>query len=269
MAEAAVKTNFQESNLYASIRQEIAEYAFKNNLGVVYRVNFDEIRGDLKECQRNIKKMFDEDAKHIYSKSDIEEAAAAEVQRKLKARRSYFSAYASNNISEKMAAYYAAKIIKRLEVYKRAVRMWHQKNNAELPSAIKLTYGKAYADIDFESRMSIENNLQETFSRYIDEKILGKGYYADDFDETDVRVDFQDYIPPQSFDTSPFEEQMRRFLGIYTAWVYTCDASALDDKVNAAAERCAQDVFRSGYLQEATHKLLTGFVVALQRKEAV
>lgn len=212
--------------------------------------------------------MFDKDAEHIYSKSDIEEAAAAKVQRKLKVCRSYFSPYASNNISEKIAEYYAAKIIKRLEVYKRAVRLWHQHNKAALPAVIKLTYGKAYVNIDFESRMSIENNLQETFSRYIDEKILGKGYYADDFDETDVRIDFQDYIPPDSLDSSPFEDQVRKFLGIYTAWVYTCDTSALDDKVNAAAERCAQDIFRSGYLQEATHKLLEGFVDALQEREA-
>lgn len=268
MAETVAKIRFQESNLYASISKEVAEYAFKSNLEIAYRLNFDEIRGDLTEYQRNTKKLFHESAEHIYSKSDIEEAAAAEVRHKLKLRRIYFSPYASNNIGEKIAAYYANKIIEKLEVYKRAVRIWHRQNKIALPAAVRVTCGKAYAEIDFASRMSMENNLQEIFSRYIDEKILDKGCYADAFDENDIEVNFEDYIPPQNFDLSPFEEKMKKLLGMYTAWLYTCDTSALDDKVDMAVKRCARDVFRSGYLQEATHKLLSGFIDALQGREA-
>lgn len=263
---------FAESNLYERIAKYAAEFTIKEMKNCGGYLNFDEVYKEFDRVKKQTGKIFntDESVKHIYSKSEVRNEANNEADRRLELYTDYFNPYADGNISTEIGKYYAAVILGRIELWKRAVRMWYKVHRLSLPiQSIKICgIDEAELIVDFTSRQKSRNNLQKVIAKYINENILTDRRYTNSFSENDIEIAVESYIPRTNWDLSPFEEKMRKMLGIYEAWYYGLDDSYLYDKVNAAARDCENDFFRSGYIQDLTRSIFAAFIHSFNESEA-
>lgn len=255
---------FAESNLYERIAKYAAEFTVKEMKSCGDYLNFDEVYKEFDRVKKQTGKILntDESIKHIYSKSDVRNEANNEADRRLRLYADYFSPYENKNISTEIGKYYAAVILRRIELWKRAVRMWYKVHRLPLTlQRIKICgIDEAEIVVDFNSRQKSRNNLQKVIAKYINENILMDRRYTNSFSETDIEITVESYVPRTNWDLSPFEEKMRKMLGIYEAWYYDLDDSYLYDKVNATARDCENDFFRSGYIQDLTRSIFAAFL---------
>ena len=267
MEQVMSKADFKSSKLYESISKEIREYMVKEAKDCGIYLNFSEVKRDMNRQKEQMLQVLSKEDNHIYTKSQVEDIANRELQRKMNLFRSYFESGNEDNISNSIAKYYADIIVSRIEVWKRAIRVWVKANNVDCMDEKIVLNGVNGAEviIDLYSSQKCKSNLQRVIAQYIDDNILDNSTYTDDFYDSDIKVTIEDYIPLKHVDLSPFEETMRKLTGIYSAWTYNLDTLYMEEKVNDAAKYCERDVFRSGFIQDVTHSIFNSFLQKLEK----
>ena len=85
-----VQVSLKTSKLYESISKEIREYMVKeaNDCGIY--LNFSEVKRDMNRQKEQMLQVLLKEDNHIYTKSQVEDIANRELQRKMNLFRGYF-----------------------------------------------------------------------------------------------------------------------------------------------------------------------------------
>lgn len=254
--------NFMESKLYKRISKEIAEYSIKELEECGYYLSFSEMHRRLNLMRKQNQKVYTETEDHIYSKNEVKQLAEKEAKRRLNTYRSYFNSCADNNIGSEIGRYYSAIIIRRLELWKRAIRLWYKFHKIPLPVNNLTLHGIDDAELvlNFNSKRYPKHNLKKIIVEYINDNILNNCTYGESFDELDIDINLEAYLPLGNIDLSPFEEKLRKLTGCYEAWIYSIDDEHLRKRVNNEAEICERQFFKSGYIQDLVNSIFSDFL---------